>query len=74
MKLNGRLGRLEEARRKPEGERCPTCVEWPPCRVVYVDADWRTTTDRGRPPLPAACPACGWRPTTIEVVYGEVPR
>jgi hypothetical protein len=76
MDLSRRLERLEQIV-QPTGGRCPVCRDWPPHRVVWPDGSTsREMHWRGKlvAPPPERCPACGWCPLTIQVVYDEGPE
>jgi hypothetical protein len=62
VSLRDRLQRLEAG--LPPG--CPTCRDWPRCRVVFGN-DW--DDERREPTVPERCPRCGREPVTIAVEY-----
>lgn len=63
----GSMSRLDklEHRFAAHPTRCDVCASWSACRVLWPeDGPWHPSD-----PTPAACPSCGWEPTTIKVRY-----
>jgi hypothetical protein len=69
-----------------EDGRCGTCRGWRDQRIEYPDPDdghrnqygvlaemWQERFDLPEDP-PAEWPSCGWRPTTLRIVYDDVER
>jgi rubrerythrin len=65
MSHKQRLDAIEQ-RFPPEGWRCDVCVDWPAHRI-----DWPNDHEYAADPTPAACPSCGYEPTTIRVRYAD---
>jgi hypothetical protein len=59
--------RLKQAQAKcRQRTRCAACRDWPPARILTIDADGVETWQD--PDLPEACLRCGWAPVVVEIV------